>query len=792
MRARASIAARVAFPLGALALLVACHDQPTRPGAAPAVAPHLAIADAARGGTAGFYWLTPTVPTAPATFPGTFETGALASLAVEVCALDAAGAACAGAPVARYTATTTPSAQQVRVDSVRQHFVVYWNTAVGAGPAVSAGQRYRARVLRATAGASRELGFTDVQVVATSGELAGVDRARYAAVVRGQQLALRFRVEVAPPSDDETVPASVVREVAERLVATVAGGDPAAVEQEVRDVLGAFVPLFGAGELDAARAHVAGGQPAGFDFQVALIARALREGSRTSVDNFLAAANVAGASMQAGGAISRASLAAALAPLAARTEHPVGEVLPATVLAISRARATGVAGADPVWGDGQLDALQTTLLMYAVYLAGDEGAPAAPSAMRTAPLRASAVHARAATRMAGVKLPSFVSPGKMVLNFKTGLVGKQIGMPLTWFQAVPASVCASVLMNSYRFAVEATPTKVGRRGLDQPTASDAVAQLTFDFTPNAAGAQFLSAIGCALPPFGAAPGKGVQWSLRGELPAHGALESQGTVTDATGRARARYATVEEVVPEPMRALAKEATGTLDVRATGLVPGWSSLEKSVGAGVLNPTDAGVRLSVKHYDWPQRLRLDWEIAFSGSPLYPGLITNVGQRGTMTLTRREHATAMEYVGTGPVTYTHFDFTGNTSPTGCPLVPTRTQSGQLGFALIAFTGPQADGGLLGMPFEVEGAPSVEHFNFECPPPRGAIASSHGGFGLMLMSVYEPLPPGPLVFLGKNPAHEWSVVGSGVMRATLSRPVPTRLPTPVTERSTYTITLVP
>ncbi|MGZ8412599.1 MAG: hypothetical protein ACXW05_07685 [Gemmatirosa sp.] len=773
-------------PLAALALLgaAACHDQPTHAADAyPSTTPRLAIADAARGGTPGFYWLTPTVPTAPATFPGAFDAAALPALAVEVCALDAAGDACLGARVARYTATTSPSAQQLRADTVRQHYVVYWNTSVSTGAAVTAGRRYRARVVRTAAGATRELGFTDVQVVASSGELSGVDRTRYAAIVRGQQLTLRFRVEAAPPDENEMVPASLVREVAERLVATVATDDSAAVEREVAGILGAFVPLYGVAQLPAAMAQLASGRPAGFDFQVTLIARALREGSRTSVDSFLAAASAAGASRHTGGAISRATLAAALAPLAARTEHPVGEVLPATVLAISRARAAGAAGADPVWGDGQLVALQTTLLRDAVHLAGDEGTSTPAASARPVASRA------AAATIAGGGLPSFVSPGKMLLNFKTGLVGREIGMPLTWFQAVPASVCASVLMNSYRFRVEATPTTVARRGLDLPTASDAVAQLSFDFTPNAAGAQVLSAIGCVLPPFGAAPGKGVQWSLRGELPAHGAIEAQGAVTDATGRARARYATIEEVVPEAMRALAKEATGTLDVRATGLVPGWSSLEKSVGAGVLNPTDAGVRLAVKHYEWPRAVQVEFEAGFIGRVLTATSQWDVGQRASFRLTRREHATAMEYYGEGPAAYTHYRPTGSVN--GCALQPAHTVSGRLGFGLVAFPAGNT-GGLLGMINVVEPI-AIEHWTAHCPPPAppAPIQSSVGGFGLLASAVYGPVEPGPLLFLSRNPVSEWQVVRPGVLRGVQSRTVSTVIG-PVQEQSTFTLTLIP
>ena len=90
---------------------LACADRsaPTE-AAVAAPGPGLTIADAARGFTAGFYWLPPLVK-APALGTGTFDPAA--SPAVEICEL--AGAAC-GPVLATYTMTSGPGRETVRLD----------------------------------------------------------------------------------------------------------------------------------------------------------------------------------------------------------------------------------------------------------------------------------------------------------------------------------------------------------------------------------------------------------------------------------------------------------------------------------------------------------------------------------------------------------------------------------------------------------------------------------------------------------------------------------------------------
>ena len=166
-----------------LMLLLSCQDRETV--LTPDIVPQLVISDGARGGNPRFFWLQPTVPNAPAT-TGVFDATVLDSLTVEVCELNAANAC--GAVVASMTSTGNPFSARVRLDAAREYYLVYWNTATGnINPAVF----YRARVLLRGV----ELGFLDVDVVATRAQVSSVNTAAYAGVAVGDQLTLRFRVE---------------------------------------------------------------------------------------------------------------------------------------------------------------------------------------------------------------------------------------------------------------------------------------------------------------------------------------------------------------------------------------------------------------------------------------------------------------------------------------------------------------------------------------------------------------------------------------------------------------------
>ncbi|MBV9880827.1 MAG: hypothetical protein JO180_10055 [Gemmatirosa sp.] len=788
----------------AVLLSAACADPIAAPRAAsPSPSPRAAIAPNAGGVSADtsgtqvttFAWLTPTVPTQPASFADAFDAAATASLAVEVCALDAAGTVCAGAPVARYTATTTPYAQQIRADTVRQFDLVYWNTAVSAGAPIAVG-RYRARVLDGT----RPVGALDVQVVANAADAAKVDRALYAPVVKGQQLTLRFRVGRSTLVDP-TVSADTVQLIAEQLYATLDAGIDATTG--VHDVLAMLMPVLDAAQQSQVDARLGAGLPTAFDFQTELVGRAFDERARASVASFVAAAVDQGATLQGGAPLTVAALTSALQPVVGMARYHAEDVVPALVVALGQVRAAH-AGVPPtpVWGDDQLDPLQTTLLMYALHYSGLDAAtpPAgfllAPSAagmptlsrglvpnggprrgLGGSPVGGGAWIAAKATKFAGSALRGWV----------TGRIGKAVEMPLTWGQAASTSACASVLLNSYRFAVAAAPTLLGRIGLPLPTTSAITADLTFDFVPNAWGAFALGKAGCVLPPNGAAPNKNVQWTVGAGLQPHGALAQSSSSTDATGRAKATFATVAEVVPPELRTLAIDATGTIDIRATGLVPGWKRLERSVGVGVLNPTDAGVRLQVRHYEWPGTIMVDFSVGLATPLLRPTLTHHTTVVGQIVMPREDHDGVIEYWAEGAYAYTDYHMSGSFGAP-CTAVPTSTEPGNIGFAIVAQAPGQTE------PLSATPYPTlpigIEHFNLLCNP-GGTFPDLIGGFGTMLAATYMPIAPGLTHARSNRPLTDWQIVQPGVLRQVVDRTIPGPVG-PLVEHSVYTLRLTP
>jgi hypothetical protein len=255
-------------------------------------------------------------------------------------------------------------------------------------------------------------------------------------------------------------------------------------------------------------------------------------------------------------------------------------------------------------------------------------------------------------------------------------------------QAVGTSVCGSILLYGHKFQLSAQATDVERKHAHarRPVTTEITATLTFDFTPNSVAKVWLAAplVGCTLPPNGPAAARTVLWTLNDPLGQHGALHGgTNSYTDGAGRAFATYRTFDETVPEALHPalLQKSATGTVDVRARGLIPGWSNLERAVGAGVYSPTDAGIRLTVFYYDMP-RLEYHMESYIRHTELFSG--TYVGTADiTVPLEPRVSPSGYRYyAGIAPFSKTvnfteatfpcHFKFTSAETPSQYPVVVT------------------------------------------------------------------------------------------------------------------------
>jgi hypothetical protein len=133
-----------------------------------------------------FFWLPPTVAAPPA-FTGPFDATVLNSLIVEVCKLDQANQ-CVAPPMERFTSTTLPQPNRIKLNSAGEYYTVDWLTGRSH---VSRDEFYRVTVFKG----ATPLGSIDVDVVQNKKELDSVDFSRHIAVVHGHTLTLQFRVQ---------------------------------------------------------------------------------------------------------------------------------------------------------------------------------------------------------------------------------------------------------------------------------------------------------------------------------------------------------------------------------------------------------------------------------------------------------------------------------------------------------------------------------------------------------------------------------------------------------------------
>ena len=415
------------------------------------------------------------------------------------------------------------------------------------------------------------------------------------------------------------------------------------------------------------RSAVDGGQPAVLDLQLRALARGYLQEMLIPRASFLEAFKDKGATLQGGGALTEASLSVALEPLVGRQTYTADEVLAAFVMALGAERASrsGDAIVDPVWGDEWLDPLQFTLLDYALHFSRGTAASAASAGLRP--------------MLQSMDPGPPIKPGLEWGRGKvTGWIADKLEMPLDQQAAAKASLCVSVVLYGFKSEVEASPAEINRRPA-APSVSAVSVQLTFEDDYPFLVRSVMKDIGCTLPEKGsrAGAGKPLSWTVTGELPLHGALDLIPSQTDASGRATTTFRTAEETVPEPLRFLRKVATGTIDVRASGLVAGWKGLEASVGLGIYNPVDEGARLFVGYYDLPAALDLGYRVTYSG-PLYGVGSGEITTRGTIRLERNRAVNTLRYEGRAAMTYENFQYEG-VSDEGCTLRSNGTVAGRL-----------------------------------------------------------------------------------------------------------------
>lgn len=132
------------------------------------------------GGSPAFYWLPPLAKAPSPT--GTFDP----ALSPVVRISEWPGSQ--GALVAEFSMSSGPGSETVRLDAEGEFYIVNWHTReVALNPALN----YRIRVLVD----GFEVGFADVDVVASAKELKTVDAVNYFGVLNGRTVPIKFRIE---------------------------------------------------------------------------------------------------------------------------------------------------------------------------------------------------------------------------------------------------------------------------------------------------------------------------------------------------------------------------------------------------------------------------------------------------------------------------------------------------------------------------------------------------------------------------------------------------------------------
>lgn len=198
---------------------------------APFARPEFAISDAVHeGGTPGFFFLPPMV--AQPTFSGTFDADITTlNPAIAVCDVtngpDAHCGGTGGTPaIVVFTTTSTPA---ITVDLSTPQYQVNWDTKAAG---FVAGSTYRLHVMAGASGARRELGFADVLLTTTPGQVKHVATGDLVVLKDGRTVAVDFRIETGIPGDLAVTAAS----------ASVVTGRSDLITATVQDLRGAPLP----------------------------------------------------------------------------------------------------------------------------------------------------------------------------------------------------------------------------------------------------------------------------------------------------------------------------------------------------------------------------------------------------------------------------------------------------------------------------------------------------------------------------------------------------------------------
>lgn len=425
------------------------------------------------------------------------------------------------------------------------------------------------------------------------------------------------------PDPAATNSAQALENVAKITYAALA--DKQDLKPYITGVMTAFgVPPLGEGDVTLAGTRYKQGLPLMFLPQVAEMADAFNDGGFVSLDSFIAAANNQGAKQQGtNNPLTRDYLTLKFAAYVSKANYEPKQVLPAFVLALGKERVKRFPPQkpDPLWGDGLLDPLQLTLLLYSVSYA-DAGPLPTTVPMASVPQASGVVYpymagslvigpiqASLIASVAGADpIGAFIKD--QIQGQVEGEVQDMIGVPLDKYDAAQVSVCGSLLLYGHKLKVTTTPKLIYHKDGTKPWSTRVDATLSFqdDYWDNYLPVDrwMLENLGnCKLPRRGTVEGKPLEWSVSDGLREHGNYNITPAQTDGNGRASANWQTVPETTPESQRTFfnQRDAVGAAIVRAGSLVPGWSGLERVVGALRDTGNTGDSPITVIYYKVPQ---------------------------------------------------------------------------------------------------------------------------------------------------------------------------------------------
>ena len=452
--------------------------------------------------------------------------------------------------------------------------------------------------------------------------------------------------------------------------------DTLAANQDLKPWLKGVMTAFGVpplGEQDTALAtrRLEQGLPLFFIPQLAEMADAYKDGSLIPLDSFIAAANGRGAKQKGTDLpLTREYLTRKFAGYVGQAHYEDTQVLPAFVLALSRERAKHdpPVKPDPLWGDGLLDPLQVTLLLYSVSYAGADSlaTPAKTPGLVSLSLFGG-LTSNPMMMLWTMSLASEDPIGDFVKGKIRGKVvtelQKEIGIPLNKKDAARVSVCASLLLFGHKMKVTTTPNLLYHKDGIKPWTTEVRVELRFqdDYWSNYLPIDrwmIENLFDCSLPHRGPVVAQSLEWSVSDGLSEHGNFDVTAEHTDDNGIALASWHTVPETTPKFQRTFynQRDAVGAILVRANGLVPNWPNLERIVNSLRDTGGVGNAPLTVIYYQTP-RYRVDTFIGLYSQVPVKGMICDLEQPFTLQVDG-QNPSGGQYVG--DITFTPTDTSG------------------------------------------------------------------------------------------------------------------------------------